>query len=104
MEKNIKINYEDEGCDTKLIDSIKFDKKSKEWNDTPEWNECFIQLEERYFNTIITALGYIYLNDIYEMFDVKWNPDNNNQCIRKPITFETEEKEDGSITIYILYN
>lgn len=47
-----------------------------------EHNQMFIRLREDYFNDILKVRGYIYLNTIYEMLGVEWDPDWYNPCLR----------------------
>jgi hypothetical protein len=46
-----------------------------------EQNFIFIAIQEDYINDLLKARGYIYLNQIYEMFGVKWRTEWENLCI-----------------------
>lgn len=45
-----------------------------------EWQRMFLRAEEVYFNDLLIARGYVYLNQIYEALGVKWDPNNENPC------------------------
>lgn len=47
-----------------------------------EFNQMFIRRQENFFNDVLKVRGYIYLNTIYEMLGIKWDPDWNNLCLR----------------------
>ena len=47
-----------------------------------EFNQIFIQQQENYFNDVLKVRGYVYLNTIYEMLGIKWDPDWYNPCLR----------------------
>ena len=62
---------------------FKFDHNSYKWqvNDY-EYNCMFARELIRYLMDEFENRGYLYLNQIYEMFGIKWNPDNENSVIR----------------------
>lgn len=49
---------------------------------TPEhnYNLMFIRHQELHFNNLLTHRGYVYLNEIYNAFGVKWDPKDENLC------------------------
>lgn len=70
----------------KLIDTIEFTPKtSVMYNVDRMWTEMLLRTQERHINDFMRKHGYIYLNQIYEMLAVKWNPDviDNAVCIYK---------------------
>ena len=46
------------------------------------FNYEFCKDSLRWFEQVFKSYGYIYLNDIYEHFGLKWNPDDENICLR----------------------
>lgn len=61
---------------------ITFNSKASPYAMTDsEYNQMFIRQQENYFNDVLKVRGYIYLNTIYEMLGLKWNPDWNNPCL-----------------------
>lgn len=59
-----------------------FNSKTSAYADRhSEVNLMFIRQQEVYFNDILRVRGYIYLNTIYEMLGVKWDPEWENLCL-----------------------
>lgn len=59
---------------------IRFDKSSSSWEKDFEFNKLFAKTQLIYIMERYRANGYIYLNTIYEIFGLKWNPYNENTC------------------------
>ena len=63
--------------------TITFNSKTSPYATTDvKVNRMFILQHELHFNTMLKVRGYIYLNTIYEMFGIKWNPEWENLCLR----------------------
>lgn len=45
-----------------------------------EVNLMIIRHNELYINDLLRFQGYVYLNQIYELLGVKWNPEWDNLC------------------------
>lgn len=45
-----------------------------------EDNRFFISIGERNVNDVLKYRGYVYLNQIYEYFGVKWDTERENLC------------------------
>lgn len=45
-----------------------------------EWQRVFLRAQERYFNDLLVARGYVYLNQIFEALYVEWDPNKVNPC------------------------
>lgn len=95
-----------------LIREVRFDKMSSKWERDPGVNLWFLRITERNINDTIRFRGYIYLNQIYEMLGIRWNPDDKNPCIRNKycllkygeyfyINFDTYIEPSGAIVINI---
>lgn len=61
--------------------TIYVDKNCHWWNNDQKCNEYFINYQIDYIMDLIRYRGYIYLNQIYEILDVKWDPKCDNPCI-----------------------
>ena len=84
--------------------TIIFDDDSVGWTSDVDLNLEFLKLQAEYINDTLKYRGYVYLNQIYEQFGAKWNPELVNSCYtfgRKGIMFGFEPVEDGRILIYI---
>lgn len=90
-----------------VLKSINFDKTSSAWTRDREFNDMFLLRIERFINDIIYDRGYIYLNQIYEMLGLKWNPEDENPCIRKHgeqlrfMEFELFHQSNNTVLIHI---
>ncbi len=61
--------------------TIRFDKNSSKWVDENfEFNRLLVKTQHEYIKDLCKHQGYIYLNTIYELLGLKWNPDNENVC------------------------
>lgn len=47
-----------------------------------KFNIRFVRQQEAFVNDILKVRGYIYVNRIYELLGVKWNPKRTNKCFR----------------------
>lgn len=91
-----------------ILGNIMFDKNSNNWTNDFGYNISFLSQIERFVNELINSRGYIYLNRIYELLGVKWDPNNENQCVIKGdrhqviyVEFEIFKKPNNSILIMI---
>ena len=73
---------------------IKFDESNSQYINDIDKNKMFLVCESTYINDLLRAKGYIYLNDIYEIFCDEWDPKRENVCILhedvKKINFDFE--------------
>ena len=87
------------------METIIFDDKSTHWRtENNDYNLKTVQLVGNYCKDLLNSRGYIYLNQIYELFGVDWDPDMiNNLYLSRDgqITFEFEPVENGNILIRI---
>lgn len=60
--------------------TITFDKKSRYWSEVPEVNSYYLMAQDTYLTDLFKNRGYIYLNEVYEILGVVWNPRKNNVC------------------------
>lgn len=61
--------------------TIYFDKNSIYWNNDNKINEYFLNSQTDYIRDLIKNRGYMYLNQIYEILGIKWEPKYENRCI-----------------------
>lgn len=47
-----------------------FDSSSNRWEESPEYNLSFVKGAQSKFNDILVTRGYVFLNEIYEWFDI----------------------------------
>lgn len=87
---------------------IIFDRNSPYWNEDGGFNLLFLRAQERYLNDLAKSRGYIYLNQIYEVLGVCWNPENENECLKYDknyivqFQFEVFHESNSSLRIFIL--
>lgn len=85
--------------------TIIFDASSITWNADVDYNQRFLYSQENYIKNLFNHRGYIYLNQIYECFGVKWDPKlEHNLCYLVeygPINLEFEGVDDNKILIHI---
>lgn len=62
---------------------FKFDRSSFKWDEKDY--ECNLWCAKHTIRMLMEMLrirGYMYLNQVYEHFSIKWNPENENVLIR----------------------
>ena len=91
-----------------ILKTVVFDHTNANWYARSEWNMALIYNILAHVQDILLHRGYIYLNQIYELLGIKWNPDDENPCIKYgadstklPIDFETEDLGNGAILVHI---
>lgn len=62
--------------------SLLFDRSNYFWEEDEAYNLAFIRLTAKHLNDLLSARGYLYLNDIYENFGMAWNPEWENKVIK----------------------
>ena len=63
---------------------IIFDEKSWKFDNTnKELNPLILYQTIDRLKSSFDCYGYIYLNEIYKRFAIKWNPDDENICYKK---------------------
>lgn len=75
--------------------TIMFDENSSNWIETHfEYNKMFVKAQQMYITDRYKNQGYMYLNMIYELLGLKWNPYKENVC--------WVYERDGELETYIL--
>lgn len=65
-----------------ILAKVLFDKYSPAWMNDDGYNLSYIKLIEDQVRDVIKLKGYLYLNTIYDMLGIGWNPTvNDNLCI-----------------------
>ena len=49
---------------------FKFDENSISWDRSREWNECFLELTQDYFNDLLKHRGHLFLNEVYDRLGI----------------------------------
>lgn len=83
---------------------IVFDNNSAHWTKKNDDNLKFLQMIGHHCQDLFNSRGYMYLNQIYELFGIKWNPALVNSLYlvgSGPIVFEFEPAGDENILIRI---
>lgn len=57
-----------------------FDEKSPYWDKNFETNKAFAKFQRMNVRNLYFAKGYVYLECIYSIFGIKWDPCNENTC------------------------
>lgn len=84
--------------------AFKYDETCDGWNRDPNWCELFLLMQRDYLNEKLKYRGYVYLNEIFESFGAKWNPDDDNLCYRIEcwsIEMDFEKLGDGTYLVKI---
>lgn len=59
---------------------IVFNESSHLWEKEFEFNKLFAKTQLMYLTELYRVKGYLYLNTIYEIFGLRWNPYDKNSC------------------------
>lgn len=84
--------------------AIVFDETCKGWSEISETTELYLRLQRDYLNDLLITVGYLYMSDIYRIFDMKWNPKDKNICYLAefgPISIEFESIGEGKYLVKI---
>jgi hypothetical protein len=77
-----------------------FDPTCKNWTNSPQHNTIFLQIQEQWLNDRLNALGYVFLNDVYEALGF---PQSAQGCVvgwfkeegSNPIMFDVVDTTDN---------
>lgn len=47
-----------------------FDEGSRNWKKNAEYNRTYLEIQQRYFNQLLTARGHVFLNEVYDQLDI----------------------------------
>lgn len=95
--------------------TFEFNSMNKYWDHDMDTNIRYLYEScEKHINCLGLAKGYIYMNEIYEIVGIEWDPNNENVCIIYPdvdyvprlVEFEIfyDPKNEESIFVHILIN
>lgn len=48
-----------------------FDEGSRNWKKNAELNFLYLEIQQRYFNQLLTARGHVFLNEVYDQLDIE---------------------------------
>ena len=54
-----------------MRDSKRFNSSSYRWDKNPEYNKIFLISQENYFNDLLKAKGYVFLNEVYKALGIR---------------------------------
>lgn len=60
--------------------TVIFDEKSPYWSKNFEFNKAFLKSQLMYVRDYYFVKGYMYLEHIYDILGIKWDPCNENTC------------------------
>ena len=84
------------------MEIINFDGSSMGHVGDCEMNKAFLDVQKRYLKEKLFYRGYLYLNEVYESFGVRWNPKKANVCWHdKPLSIETEQTGENEFMITV---
>lgn len=80
---------------------ICYDSTSSLWVQDMQRNVFLVKCTAELIKNTLECRKYLYMNQIYECFGVRWNPDEENVCYRDPNTFviDFEHTDEDSILI-----
>lgn len=65
-----------------LLATFTFDKNNPNWTNNHDCNMMFLRATELHLNAVIQSRGYVYKNQIFEQLGLKWNPEDENPCLK----------------------
>ena len=75
---------------------LKFNRDNPIWMSNEDYNHIFVTDTMRDINILIRNDGYIYLNKIYEMFAIRWDPfAKENLVFTKPLIYTVSTARSG---------
>ena len=66
-----------------MLAIINFNKECAAWTKNGACNKAFVECNINYVYEKLKHEGYVYLNDMYEIFGALWNPDEYNYCFKR---------------------
>lgn len=64
-----------------MVKTINFDKKCVDWSPYGLRNNMFVTNQISYMYYRIRLRGYMYLNEVYDLFGAGWDPHDSNDCL-----------------------
>lgn len=91
-----------------MLNIIYLDKNNPYWTEDAKLNEAFVNCNINYTYDLLEARGYMYLNQVYEIFGDKLDPKEYNFCFRaiddcRRPRFSYQRMEDNWIKICVIY-
>lgn len=65
-----------------MVKTIIFDKKNMYWSPYGLSNNRFVSNQIDYMYERIRLRGYMYLNEVYDLFGAEWDIHDSNDCLR----------------------
>lgn len=91
-----------------MLATINFNNECVKWTKNGIVNKAFIGYQIDYVYDRIRCRGYIYLNEIYDLFGARWDPHNSNDCLiysegKNNFTCSVQQLNDTDYKINICY-
>ena len=64
-----------------MLTTINFNNECMNWTTNSIVNRVFIGQQINYMYDRIRFKGYMYLNEIYDLFGARWDPHDSNDCL-----------------------
>lgn len=64
-----------------MLATIKFNNECTNWVENGIINKAFIWYQINYIYDRVRLKGYMYLNEIYDLFGARWDPHDSNYCL-----------------------
>lgn len=85
-----------------MRDSKRFNSRSYQWTKTPEYNKIFLKSQENYFNDLLKAKGYVFLNEVYKSLGIpetRFGQRMGWKAGGQAINMHATEKSDGEFEL-----
>lgn len=91
-----------------MLATIKFNNECTNWTTNGIVNKAFICYQIDYVYDRIRLRGYMYLNEIYDLFGARWDPHDSNDCLiysegKNNFTCSVQQLNDTDYKINICY-
>lgn len=91
-----------------MLATINFNHECADWSLNSMVNHAFVWNQINYMYDRVRLRGYIYLNEIYDLFGARWDPHDSNACLNYSegginFTCSVEQLNDTDYKITICY-
>ena len=85
-----------------MRDSKRFNSSSYQWDKNPDYNKIFLTSQENYFNDLLKAKGYVFLNEVYKALGIRESRFGQRMGWKSggsKINFNATEKSNGEFEL-----
>lgn len=91
-----------------MLATIKFNNECINWSENGMVNNAFVWNQINHMYDHIRCRGYMYLNEIYDLFGAGWDPHDSNDCLiysegENEFTCSVQQLNDTDYKINICY-